>query len=240
MSAAGGRPLVAAVLFDAAGTLIELREAVGATYARFARGQGVEIPPARLDEAFGRILAQAPARVFPAASAAQVPALERAWWRDVVRGTFRAADQGQRFRDFDAFFDALFVHYGGADAWAARPGAREALVALRASGRRCAVVSNFDFRLPALLEALELAPYLDAVVLPPEAGAAKPDAAPFQCALARLSVSAARAVYVGDEPERDLAAARAAGLRTVDAKGLATLTGLIALVDVLEEESAHA
>ena len=200
----------------------------------------MEVPPARLEEAFDRILAQAPPRIFPNAAPVEVPALERRWWRDVVRGCFRAADQSRHFGDFDAFFDALFEHYGGPAAWVARAGAGEALAALRAAGRRCAVVSNFDFRLPAILHALGLRAALDAVVLPPEAGAAKPDPAPFRCALERLSTTARGAAYVGDDPVLDCAAARAAGLRTVEVNGLATLAEVPARIDALEENSVHA
>ena len=36
-----------AVLFDAAGSLIRLREPVGATYAREAKGFGVDLPASR-------------------------------------------------------------------------------------------------------------------------------------------------------------------------------------------------
>jgi putative hydrolase of the HAD superfamily len=219
-----------AALFDAAGTLIETARPVGEVYAALAREHGVALPPARLDDAFRRILAQAPAPVFPDAAAAEIAALERGWWRAVVRSSFLAADGTLRLRDFDVFFARLFAHYADAAAWRMRPGAREALSALRAAGLATGVVSNFDGRLPGILAGLGLAGLFDVVMLPGEARAAKPDPRIFALALARLGVEAAACVYVGDDRARDLDGARRAGLRAIDATGLATLAELPALL----------
>src|SRR5690606_4443189 len=127
-----------------------------------------------------------------------------------------AADQMVRFPDFEAFFAALFAHYADAGAWRAAPGAAEGLAGLRAAGRRVAVASNFDHRLPGILAGLGLAASLDAVLLPAALGAAKPDPRFFAAAARRLGVAPAEALYVGDDPEQDLAAARRAGWRAVD------------------------
>jgi len=220
-----------AVLFDAAGTLIETAEPVGETYARFAARFGVTLPAWRLEDAFRRVLAGAPPRVFPDASRSEAERLERRWWRDRVRSVFLATDGTARFDDFDAFFDALFEHFAGSGSWRARPGAAAALDALRARGLRTGVVSNFDARLEPILAGLSLRSRLDAVVLPIDAGAAKPDPAIFVLAAATLGVPAEACLYVGDDPERDLAAARAAGLRAIAVDDLATLTDLPLRID---------
>jgi putative hydrolase of the HAD superfamily len=215
-----------AVLFDAAGTLIETAEPVGATYARFARAQGVELGAARLGDAFRRILAQAPPMAFAGEGPAGVAAAERDWWRQIVRGTFRASDATAQLADFEACFTGLWEHFAGSAAWRCRAGAEAALAALRAAGLATALVSNFDQRLPGILEGLGLGEAFDVVVLPADAGAAKPDPRIFELALARLGIAAAQAVYVGDDAEQDLRAARRAGLRAIDVASLATLAEL--------------
>ena len=225
-----------AVLFDAAGTLIETARPVGEVYSERAREHGVSISAARLDDAFRRILAQAPPLLFEDAPAERIAELEVNWWRGVVRSTFLAADGTARFRDFGAFFADLYAHYSGAAAWRARRGAQEALRRLRAMGVATGVVSNFDGRLPAILAGLGLAEPLGVVMLPGEARAAKPDPRIFALALARLGVAAERAVFVGDDRDRDLAGARSAGLAAVDAAGLATLADLPALLLAQEEK----
>lgn len=48
-----------------------------------------------------------------------------------------------------------------------------------------------------------------------EAGAAKPDPALFHLALERAGAAASEALHIGDDPARDIAPARALGMRTV-------------------------
>ena len=218
---AGAPPRLRAVLFDAAGTLIRPRESVGATYARRFAEHGAAIGAARVGDAFARVMRGMPPMASGAAEAAA--AREKDWWREVVRRTLRAADGSARLRDFDACFEALFAHYAAASAWEPMPGAAGALEALAARGLRLAVVSNFDRRLPALLHGLGLARFFDRIVLPADAGAAKPDPRIFAFALEAIGVSPDEAAYVGDDPSDDHAGAAAAGLRAVDVRALATL-----------------
>jgi putative hydrolase of the HAD superfamily len=55
----------------------------------------------------------------------------------------------------------------------------------------------------------------DAVVTSAEAGASKPDPVVFRSALSRLGVASHRALHCGDDPVRDCAGARAAGIAAV-------------------------
>jgi putative hydrolase of the HAD superfamily len=218
--------LIRAVLFDAHGTLIELAEPLGETYARIAGAHGVRVSAWRIGDAFRRVLAAAEPAVFPDAAPETTLALERDWWRRLVRAAFRAADDAQRFADFDACFAELFEHYAGPAAWRARPGASALLDRLRGRGLATGVLSNFDRRLPGILAGLGLLERLDAVVLASDAGAAKPDPRAFAAALRRLGVAPAEALFVGDDAARDLEGARRAGLRAVDVASLATLDAL--------------
>ena len=215
-----------AVLFDAAGTLLHTAEPVGQTYARALAEHGVAIPAWRLEDAFRRVHQRAPAMLFPDASDAAIPGLEREWWWWRVRETVRAADSEVRLADFDGLFDGLWSHYAAPQAWRLAEGAGAALDTLRRSGFSTAVVSNMDHRLDALLPGLGLGKRLDAVVRPPHAGALKPDPAIFLEGLRRVGAAPDQAVYVGDDAERDLAGARRAGLAAIDVGELATLEDL--------------
>ncbi|MFP8880995.1 MAG: HAD-IA family hydrolase [Myxococcota bacterium] len=231
-----------AVLFDAAGTLIELSEPVGETYARVARGFGVDQNADRLDSAFRQAFAQAPPMAFPSADPAELPTLERAWWRRCVQETFArcetdASETGNRFstqQSFDRFFEVLFATMGGASTWRVAEGALELLRQLRSLRFGIAIVSNFDFRLPALLDDLGIAALVDVVVLASDVGAAKPDPALFERAMAQLRVSPDNTLVVGDHQEQDIAAARYAGLRAVDVGSLATLGELMKIIEAFE------
>ena len=229
---------IQAVIFDAAGTLLRLREPVGDTYARFAKAHGADVPAGRLDEAFARVFASAPANVHEGEPIWRIEALERNWWHARVRETFRAADQMVRFDDFDAFFEEIWTHYAGAGAWELATGTREALTTLRKSGRSLAIVSNFDHRLRPLLATFALADFFDAVTTPADAGAAKPDRRIFDVCLKRLGLGGHRAAYVGDDPTDDHEGAEQAGLHPIDVTRFASLAELPAALDALEKELA--
>jgi putative hydrolase of the HAD superfamily len=89
------------------------------------------------------------------------------------------------------------------------------------------VVSNFDRRLMAILDGLGLAALLDAIVLPSDAGAAKPSPRIFHFALERLGVPARRALYVGDDAAHDVEGARRAGLQSLHVSELKDLNEVV-------------
>jgi putative hydrolase of the HAD superfamily len=93
--------------------------------------------------------------------------------------------------------------------------AAPALAALRASGLRLAIVSNWDCSLRSVLADLGLAAAVDDVIVSAEVGAAKPDPRIFRAALEHLRCEPENALFVGDSLETDVLGARAAGLRAL-------------------------
>ena len=75
------------------------------------------------------------------------------------------------------------------------------------------VVSNFDGRLRVILEHLGVSKYFRNIFLSSELGADKPDPLIFRRALKLGGFSPNEVLHVGDDPERDWAAAEKAGLR---------------------------
>jgi putative hydrolase of the HAD superfamily len=68
------------------------------------------------------------------------------------------------------------------------------------------------------LRRLDWADAFDAVVVTGPIGAPKPDRRAFEAIADELGVDPGDAVYVGDDPERDVAGAAAAGFRTVQVR----------------------
>lgn len=202
---------VRAVSFDAAGTLFHPVRPVGELYATVAARHGVAIDAAVLHARFGDAFRAAPPLAFPGVPTAELRGYEKSWWRDVVLRVFA----GARFADFDVFFDDLFAFFASASTWRVDPDAPPLLAELRARGLATLVVSNFDARVRGILAALHLAPLIDRVTISSEAGAAKPDPAIFQRALADLGVAPGDVLHVGDTVREDLHGARAAGLQVV-------------------------
>jgi len=216
-----------AVAFDATGTLIETAEPVGEVYRRVALTHGVDLPAWRLDDAFRRVLRRAPPRSAPGDEPSERARSEIAWWHDLVRQTFQATDSTVRFADRTAFANDLFETYRRADAWRPRPGARSLLSALHAEGARLALVSNFDHRLPDILEALDLAPFFEVLAIPARTGLSKPDPALFGLVAERLGVPLEALSYVGDDPKETLAQIARLGVRVVDVRAVARLDDLL-------------
>jgi putative hydrolase of the HAD superfamily len=99
--------------------------------------------------------------------------------------------------------------------FSAFPDAAPALRALRERGLRLVVASNWDCSLPEVLARVGLLELVDGVVASAVVGADKPAAAVFEAALSVAGCDAAEAVHVGDSPSKDVAGARAAGIRAI-------------------------
>jgi putative hydrolase of the HAD superfamily len=111
-----------------------------------------------------------------------------------------------------------------------------ALAELRELGLALVCVSNWDVSLPDVLRRCGLAELLDGVVTSAEVGARKPDPAIFAPALEIAGCGATEALYVGDTPEEDLAAAKAAGIQAllIDRAGGGDIASLTAIREHLD------
>ncbi len=210
---------IRAVSFDAGGTLIGIVEPVGATYARFARRAGFTADAAALDDGFRRAFAAAPPLAPPPGHAGPLLDFELAWWRAIVAASLAHA-LGEplppsRAADFERFFAATFAHYADPAAWRLLPDAAGTVRELRRAGLTLAVLSNFDHRLHALIDAFGLGDAFAAVVPSSEAGAAKPARDAFEHVRLHLAerapLAADECLHVGDSLREDVAGALGAG-----------------------------
>ncbi len=198
------------LLLDAMGTLIGLRRSVGEVYSALAAGHGLRVDAAALDRVFPAVHRQAPPLAFPGLAGAELLAAERTWWAERIAEAFAACGQAGPLPPELA--GQLFERFARPDLWRVYSDVAGPLERWRRHGLKLAVVSNFDQRLPGLLEGLGIASAFDVVVVSSAAGAAKPDPRPFQLALEALELTPAEVWHVGDSPE-DEAGARAAGVR---------------------------
>lgn len=231
-----------AVLFDAGGTLITVRGSVGEVYAGVAAEYGVSVAPVDLNQAFHAEWARrrvVPGEELPLQTSEEH---EREWWYDVARMVFRNAGVLDAFRTrFDDYYAELFEIFARADVWEIFPEVESALERLDREGIRKAVVSNWDSRLPRLMESLGLAQRFEFILTSAEAGFAKPHPAIFAAALSRMGLTPADVVYVGDSEADDVRGARSAGIRpmlvarnkapsSVGAPVIANLEGIFDLI----------
>jgi putative hydrolase of the HAD superfamily len=191
-----------AVFLDALGTLVELEP----PWVGLREALGDDIPDERLVAAVRAEMAYYKAHSHEGRDPESLADL-RARCAEVLSRELGAEVSVQTLVDS--------IHF------AAYPDAEPALAALRSEGMKLVCVSNWDISLGEVLERCGLAARLDAAVSSAEAGARKPDPAIFAPALEQAGCTAEEALHVGDTPEEDLEAARAAGIRAllIDRKG---------------------
>lgn len=197
-----------AIFFDAAGTLIGLTKSVGSHYALVAERQGLQLDPDELTRAFRIIWPEMPRR--PATGEPREDD-DKGWWRELVERLLGRVSPGIEPLARDTFFEAAYGHFAAPGVWELYP---EVLDVLRELAPRyeLAVVSNFDGRLRVIFEHLTISKYFRHVFISSELGADKPDPMIYRRALEVCGYQPNEVLHAGDDPERDWAAAAAAGL----------------------------
>lgn len=205
-----------ALTFDVTNTLIKARRSIGHQYADAARAHGIEADPAALESVFESTMAQKKREQPDYGKHHGVSSRE--WWADLVQRVF--ANAGHKDASPAALAkvsDTLWEHFqdDARDAWEVLPNVYEGLEALRASGLRLGVVSNFDSTLEATLRAHRLNIYFDFAVSSEQAGISKPEPGIFQKALGEFDggqLSPRDVGHVGDEVKNDYVAPRKFGM----------------------------
>jgi putative hydrolase of the HAD superfamily len=144
---------------------------------------------------------------------------ERAWWGEFVREVLVRLDHEA---PWEALLDELYRAFSKDSVWRMYPEALETLDGLAELGVPLAVISNWDHRLPEILDALELTDRFEVVTVSSIAGVEKPGAEIFKRTLAQLGVEAGRTLHVGDSPLEDYSGAQNAGMGAalIDRRGL--------------------
>ena len=200
--------MIRAILFDAAGTLFYLTKTVGGHYAYVGREVGLELDAQKLESAFHAAWKQMPRR-----SAIDGPRKndDKGWWRELVGHVFDQVAPSVNELDRDNFFEVAYEHFAEAGVWELYPEVPGVIEEL-APRFRLAVISNFDGRLRFILQHLGISKFFSQVFISSELGADKPDPEIFRRALNLIDLNANEVLHVGDDPERDWKAAKAAGL----------------------------
>ena len=136
---------------------------------------------------------------------------DKGWWRELVGHVFDQVAPSVNELDRDNFFEVAYEHFAEAGVWELYPEVPEVLEQLRPHFQ-FAVISNFDGRLRFILQHLGISNYFSYIFISSELGADKPDPEIFRRALNLIDLNANEVLHVGDDPERDWKAAKAAGL----------------------------
>jgi putative hydrolase of the HAD superfamily len=218
-----------ALLIDAMGTLVALQPPAPRLRLELRTRFGLEVGPREAAAALAAEIAFYRAHMGDGRDASTLHGLRLGCARALAGALPRS--EALEALSIDQVLDVLLASLRF-DAFA---DARDALSAVRGRGVRVVAVSNWDVSVLEVLEATGLAPLLDGAVCSAVVGAAKPEPAIFEQALAIAGVAAADALHVGDSPTEDVVGALAAGIEPVlldrtgagpRLPGVRTITGL--------------
>jgi putative hydrolase of the HAD superfamily len=210
---------IAAVVFDAVGTLIHPEPAAPHIYAEVGRRYGsrrsVEEIAVRFRDAFRREEVADKASGWRTSEEREV---ER--WRRIVGTVLDDVE------DAGGSFSELYEHFSRPTAWRFDDDATQILTTLTNRGKRVAVASNYDRRLFSVLAGWPAHP----VFVSSAIGWRKPAPEFFAAVCRGLGLTPREVLYVGDDRVIDFDGARAAGLAAaLVGPGVARLRDLFAI-----------
>ena len=204
---------IAAVTFDAGNTLLYCDPSPAEIYARELSRLGRPVEPEEVGPVFKQAWAEMQERTAPGKDRyTSVAGGERAWWGQFVREVLGRIEHDA---PWEPLLDELYAAFACTKVWKAFPETRATLAELAARGVSLAVISNWDKRLPEILDRLDLSGTFDVITVSMIEGMEKPAPEIFLRTVARLEVKPEAALHVGDSPLEDYQGARAAGLTPV-------------------------
>jgi putative hydrolase of the HAD superfamily len=232
---------ISTVVFDAVGTLIFPEPAVAAVYTAVGRRFGSKLAEAEVGRRFRDVFAAVESR-DRVCGLTTSEAVENARWQEIVR---RVLDD---VADAESCFAELWRYFAEPSSWSVFPEVPATLVELAARGVRLAIASNFDARLVEIVRQSTAICLCQPVLVSSQVGYRKPHRQFFEAVRGALRVDPGSLLYVGDDPENDIAAARSAGFHTllvrrhgaVGSDEAASLVNLPQLIGSLESHSKDA
>ena len=209
---------IRAVVFDVNGTLVRIltqdgMDQIFRSVAHFLTYQGIDLHRHQVRELyFGAMKAQ------QQASSEEHPEFDAvAIWRGVLDTHATAFTRTLPPGKLEQLPLFLAEMYRGISRCRLRlyPHVREVLDVLRARYPMAIVTDAQSAYARGELHKVGLLNYFDPVVVSGDHGYRKPDRRLFQLALDGMGVAAEHALYVGNDPHRDIHGAREAGMRTV-------------------------
>lgn len=201
-----------AVFFDVGGTLLKVHPSVGEVYTEHARPFGFDASADKVQEQF-RLQWKRSGGIESLGKQTGEEA-EKQFWRDLVFSVF---EHFGGLADFDSYFEHIYEVFERKESWRLFEDVAESglLEKLKRRGAVLGVISNWDSRLPVILQNMDLAGHFDFILASSMVGSAKPDKKIFLEALKKSGVQADQACHIGDDERADFDGARAVGMDAI-------------------------
>jgi len=231
---------ITTLCFDIGNTLLSCDPSPAEIYAEALSRFGRPVTAEQVDPVFAgawaQLQKQSPAGIDRYGSH---PGGERMWWGAFLCEVLSRLDHDAQW---EPLLDELYASFSRPEVWKLYPEARETLEESRRRGLRLAVISNWDRRLPEILDGLELTAFFDTISVSSIEGVEKPAPVIFERTLERLGVHPEEAVHIGDSPLEDYDGSKRVGMVPVlidrpDAfasNGYRRISNLAEVFDLLE------
>ena len=207
-------PPLSAVFLDVGGTILRPSISVGSAYSSALEFTGVTLDPEDLDCAFMKEFnnRKQVARTSRGTAYGSTHEEAKTFWHSVFMATLPS--EVKAHPQVGKAFEEVYRYFGEGQAWALFPDTMPFLEELRRHQVPVIIVSNWDARLPQLLDALGITPWVQRVIGSFQVGSEKPAPEIFVAALESLKVPASfqQVLHVGDNDAEDGEGARALGI----------------------------
>ena len=202
-----------AVTFDAGNTLLYCDPSPAEIYAAVLARHGRAVSPDEVAPVFAAAWAELQERTPDGIDRySSHPGGEKMWWGAFLREVLARLDHEAEWRPV---LDELYAAFAEPGVWRVFPETRRTLDEIRRRGLATAVISNWDRRLPVILDGLGLTEDFDTVTVSAIEGIEKPAPGIFRRTLDRLGTRPDATLHVGDSPLEDYEGARAVGITPV-------------------------
>jgi len=198
------------VVFDVVGTLLEPAPSVSEAYKKSSEKFGVTLSSSEIAKRFSIAWEKQEfldSQNNPAFATSRSREYER--WQQIVCDVFADSPAAEKI------FEDLWIHFGDPSSWQPVEQGCHLLETVRQSGIDVAVASNFDERLLPLAKHIEPLISIEKIFASSELGWRKPAPQFFHAVESRLQKEPAQLLLVGDDPRLDIAAANAAGWKSM-------------------------
>jgi len=201
---------IMAVSFDAGNTLLHADPPPAELYARVLSGLGGKVTAEEVRPAFVEVWNELQSETPEGEDRyGAFPGGERQWWGRFVRLVLERLDHRAPWQEA---LDQLYEAFSRPELWRVYPEVPPVLEELRDRGLALAVTSNWDSRLPGILDGLGLTPYFDVVTVSTLEGCEKPGREIFLRTAGWLACPPEAVLHVGDSPRDDYRGAQEAGM----------------------------
>ncbi len=203
---------IRAISFDIHGTLIHSPR-LGEVYAEILGRHGIEVGSHEAFDTVRRAWQEFSCRRRPGQDLfASHPEGSKGFWFEFIDRVclLLGKEPASRFAKAE-----LYQAFTGPEPWEVFDEVPEVLADLHNKGIRMVVVSNWDDRLPTLLERLDLSRFFETIIFSAGVGVEKPFPAIFKRALQDLALPPQEVVHIGDRLQEDVEGARGVGMQSI-------------------------